>query len=230
MSIHAIVVAAGKGKRVQAEQNKCFLPLLGQEMVAYSLQALERTAVVESIVLVVGEDETDLATKVIQKFGLTKVKQIVVGGMERQDSVGNGLQALAKIAGQDDLIVVQDGARPLLVPEWVEKVIEGARETGAAVLAVPVKATIKRVGNDMVVQETPNRAQLWEAQTPQVMRLQKALSAFQQAQQQQFVGTDDVQVLEHAGERVKVVMGSYDNIKVTTPEDVKVAERMLEKR
>ncbi|MBI5884566.1 2-C-methyl-D-erythritol 4-phosphate cytidylyltransferase [archaeon] len=229
MAIHALITAGGKGVRFNAGRNKAFAELLGKEMLYYSLKELEEMALIESIVLVVGQEDVAEAGKLCQKYSFKKVRKIVEGGKERQDSVWNGLKALRELkAAEEDLVLIHDGARPLITKEAVEAVIDKAKEFNAAVCGVPVKDTIKIIGKEDFILETPDRKTLWQTQTPQGMKFGLALQAFEKAFNEGFYGTDDVQLVERLGIKVKMVLGSYDNIKITTPDDLKVAEKILE--
>ncbi len=150
----------------------------------------------------------------------TKVAEVCIGGKRRQDSVAAGL----KLLGECEWVIIHDGARPLLTQELIERGLEAARETGAAVAAVPVIDTIKLAGNDHIVIETPPRPNLWAVQTPQIFRFAIIKEAYQQAKGDV---TDDAMLVEQTGNKVKLYMGSYDNIKITTPRDLAIAELLL---
>lgn len=231
MTIHVIITAGGKGHRFQAEKNKCFIELLGKEILYYSLKLFNEATVVSNIVLVVGTDDLSSATRLCNKYAFSKVKKIVEGGKERQDSVWNGLKALKELNVQEeDLVLIHDGARPLVSSETAHEVIEKAREFNASVCGVPIKDTVKVVDSDSFVSETADRSRLWAVQTPQCIRFGLAFTAFEKAFQDGFYGTDDVQLVERQGHKVKMVLGSYDNLKITTPDDMKLAEKILEHR
>lgn len=206
---------------------KQFLPLLGKPMLAHTLAAFEAAASIDQVVLVVGEDQLDVCrTEIVDRYGFRKVRKLMPGGSERQDSVYSGLGSL----GPDcDLVVVHDAARPLVTPEMLDRAVAEARRTGAVVAAVPVKDTIKLVDGGAVA-ETPDRSRLWAAQTPQVFRCALLLEAHRKARQDGFVGTDDAALVERLGHPVYIVEGSPENLKVTTPEDLLLAESILARR
>jgi len=231
MAVHAIIVAGGKGHRMKTEKNKCFIELLGKEIIVYSLKLFEESAIVSNIVLVVGEEEIVEAEKICRKNSISKAKKVVAGGKERQDSVWNGLKSLKELGvKEEDLIIVHDGARPFASHEMIGQVVEETRVTGASVIGIPLKDTIKRIDEKSNVLETPDRKYYWVVQTPQCIRYNIMINAFEKAFQTGFYGTDDVQLVERIQGSVKMILGSYDNIKITTPEDLKIAESILEHR
>jgi 2-C-methyl-D-erythritol 4-phosphate cytidylyltransferase len=180
------------------------------------------------IILVVGEAEISRCkSKIVDPYGLSKIRSIIAGGKERQDSINQGLQVLA-----DDCqwVVVHDGARPLLINEVLKETIQAAYEWGAAVTAVPTKDTIKVAGPKELVQSTLDRRCLWSIQTPQVFKRALLVQAYAQAYADGFYGTDDASLVERIGAPVKLVRGSYENLKVTTPEDLDFAEAILKRR
>ena len=226
MGSTAIILAAGIGKRMQAGKNKQFILLDGKTVLERTLEVFGNNPLVEKIVLVVksGEEET---CRNLLKAEIAAKTLIVCGGKERQDSVYNGLKA---ITWQCDYILVHDGARPLVTNEVIERTFKAAQIHGAAVCAVAVKDTIKQADESGQVITTLPRASLWAVQTPQIFRAQKLISAYEYAYETGYYGTDDASLLEYAGQKVQIVMGDYENIKLTTPEDVELAERILAKR
>lgn len=226
--ITAVVVAAGKGHRMAAGMNKVYLELAGRPVLAHTLDVFERIPDVRRVVLVVAPGEEQICReRVINPFGLTKVTRLVAGGAERVDSVFHGLQA---VPGDCQLVVVHDGARPLFTSELLRKTVEAASGCGGALAAVPVKDTIKVADETGMVVSTPVRRHLWAAQTPQAFRLPALKEAYRQVRAKGVVVTDDAMVMELAGYPVKVVMGDYENLKVTTPEDLVLAEAILRRR
>ena len=215
----AVVVAAGAGTRMEG-MDKTFAPLTGVPLIAWTVGAFEGCPAVELIVLVVAERSREEAARLAHERGWKKVAGVIGGGPRRQDSVALGLKALPPC----EWVVVHDGARPLVEPELIERGLEAAVEGGSAVAAVPAKDTIKVVGPDEHVQSTPERRGLWLVQTPQVFRRALLERAHREVTEDV---TDDAAMIERLGQPVRVFMGSYRNLKVTTPEDLVVAEALL---
>lgn len=224
----AIVLAAGQGKRMQSHVQKQFLLLNGRPLITYALEAFENSPV-DQIILVAGPDEIRYCQEEIaEKYGFSKVTKVIAGGRERYHSVYEGLKA----AEGAEYVLIHDGARPLLDQEMISRSLEGAKEYGACVVGMPVKDTIKTSGADGFVESTPDRSALWQVQTPQAFYYPWILEAykklFSREEYQQGV-TDDGMVFESmTAHKVKLIEGSYFNIKVTTPEDMAVAEALLE--
>ncbi len=217
----AIIPAAGSGTRMGMKTKKQFLALDGTPLLGYALKTMEACPAVQDIVIVASPGEEDYCrTAVVEKLGLNKVAAIVPGGKERQDSVYNGLLALSP---EFDIVVVHDGARPLFSIEILESVIAAAETHGAATCAVPAKDTVKLAGEDNFVTRTLPRERTWLVQTPQAFRYELIVEAHRRARRDSLLATDDTSLVEYIGGRVKIVMGSYDNIKITTPEDIDVA-------
>ena len=225
ISTTAIVVAAGKGKRMGANYNKQFIQLREKPILAYTLEALHRNILINEIILVVGEAEVDFCLEnIIDKYGLEKVTKVIAGGAERQDSVYRGL---SEIGSEVDIVLVQDGARPFITDAMIKESIEVAAEAGAVIVAVPVKDTIKLVDENMQVVETLDRSRIVSVQTPQTFKRELLLAAYEELKKTKLQVTDDASVVEAMGIGVKSIMGSYDNIKITTPEDLIIAEEIL---
>jgi len=228
MKTVALILAAGKGTRMGAAKNKPYLSLGGKPVLCHTLFAFERSPQVDEIVLIVGEDDVDCArSSIVDAFDFTKVRSIVVGGPKRQDSVWEGLRA---ITGTCDLVVVHDGVRPFVSQVLLEKTVRAVEATGAAVAAVPVKDTIKTVSPQGEVRTTLDRTALWAVQTPQAFRRDILIRAFERARDEGFYATDDAALVERTGVPVRIVDGSYENIKITTPEDLVLGEAILKKR
>lgn len=228
MSVSAIVAAAGEGKRMGSLGNKQLLLLAGKPVLAHTLEVLESSELVDEVVLLAPETLVEsYRTRVVDAFGFRKVRDIIPGGRERQDSVWKGLEA---IDPEGDLVLIHDGARPFVTGDLIRRVVDAARSFGAAGAAVPVKDTVKRVGPDMVILETPPRDCLWLMQTPQVFSCRLLARAYREALEAGFRGTDDSMLVERLGVPVHVVPGSYENIKITTPGDLVVAEAILAER
>jgi 2-C-methyl-D-erythritol 4-phosphate cytidylyltransferase len=226
MTITALIPAAGTGRRMEATINKQYLELAGRPVLARTLAIFEQHPAIDHILIVAPADEVAYCQReIVERYGLSKVTAIIAGGDERQDSVRNGLRACTTAAA-DDLILIHDGARPLLSASLIDAIIAAARVNGACLAAVPVKDTIKRVENGQAL-DTPDRSQLWLAQTPQAFHYALIASAHERAVNDRFRATDDAQLAERDGHPVAVVMGSYRNIKITTPDDLPVAAALL---
>ncbi len=223
----AVIPAAGMGKRMGASINKQYLHLSGKPIVARTLQLFQDSPLINGIILVIPEDEIPYCRKeVVEQYHLSKVLAIVAGGAERQHSVMHGLTALQTHADDDDIILIHDGVRPFIDESILQQSIALAGSGIGALVAVPAKDTIKVV-QDGTVTTTPDRSTLWQAQTPQSFRFEQIMQAHTRAAHEQFLGTDDCSLLERYGETVRVITGSYRNIKITTPEDLVLAEAFL---
>ena len=220
----AVVPAAGVGSRFGSEGSKTFATLLGRPLLVWALLALEAAPSVTAIIPVVGEDEVSRCAELAGSYGITKLQNPVIGGAERHDSVLNGL---SRISGEDTRVLIHDGARPLVTPELVERVLAGLGGYDGAICAVRPKDTIKVVSEDGTVGATLLRDSLRLVQTPQAFELGTLLAAYERAGSAGNFSTDDAALVEAAGGRVNMVEGSYRNIKITTPEDLAVAETFL---
>lgn len=220
----ALVPAAGMGKRMGATINKQYLALAGKPILAHTLELLQQAAFIDEIYPVVPAEEMDFCRiQVLERYGIRKARQIVAGGAERQHSVLNGLRAM--VAADDDIVLIHDGVRPFVSPAVLLRSLEIAAEFDGAIVAVPAKDTIKVVKEAAVI-ATPPRESLWLAQTPQTFRYGVIRAAHEQAEAEGFIGTDDASLLERLGKKVHIVIGDYRNIKITTPEDLVVAEAL----
>jgi 2-C-methyl-D-erythritol 4-phosphate cytidylyltransferase len=204
-----------------AGQNKLFLSLSGLPIIIRTLQVFETDPWCKGIVLVIKDEERAWFERELTKHAIQKVSALVTGGTERQHSVHLGLEAVSH-----ELVLIHDGARPLVSQSDIHAVVEKAKETNAAVLAVPVKDTIKRV-QETIVMETVERQSLWAMQTPQAFRLSLILKAHELAMTTGKLGTDDAELVEAFGESVHVVQGNYKNIKITTKEDLIIGKQFL---
>lgn len=220
----AVIVAAGKGKRMGTEISKQFLPLGGKEILAHAVQKFEKAKNIRDIILVTGADSLQDVQEMAQEYGWEKIVSIVAGGKERQDSVWNGLQ---QVAADTEIILIHDGVRPFVTEDILNISIETALEMGGCVAGVPAKDTIKVCDGENIAIATPDRNALWQIQTPQTFRKERIVKAYEQAKEDGFVGTDDASFAEHCGYPVKVIMGSYRNIKITTKEDLIIGEAFL---
>ncbi len=220
----ALIPAAGAGERLGKGVNKALVEVAGKPILAHTLSVFEACESVGEIVIVTGEQDIEAAGEIAGRFGFTKVKHIIAGGAQRQDSVRNGLAKCSH-----DIIVIHDAARPMVTCGMIERSIEKAREMGACIAAVPVIDTIKS-SEEGVVSATIDRRLLYSVQTPQTFRTDLIRKAYDKAYEDGFYATDDSALVEHLGEKVAIVQGSYENIKITTPSDLEIAECRLASR
>ena len=219
-----VIVAAGTGSRMNMGINKQFIKLEGKEIIAYTIEKFYNNSNIEDIVVVVKEDESEFFKKeILDKYNFKNVK-IAYGGKERQDSVYNGLKLLDE---KCDVVLIHDGARPFVSDKIIDKSIEEAKEHKAIVVGVPVKDTIKVIDNDKNIVDTPNRSVLWAVQTPQTFDYNILIDAYKDAFKNKFYGTDDAMLVERSGYKVKMLEGSYNNIKITTQEDLNIGSQIL---
>lgn len=220
--VGAIIAAAGSSQRMGGV-DKIFALLGGKTILARVVEVFQRCDLVDQVAVVLSRENLEAGRRSLAEPGWPRVIDVCPGGKRRQDSVAIGLGCL----GGCRWVVIHDGARPLLTGDLIRRGLEAARETGAAVAAVPVIDTIKIAGDDRFVRETPSRHSLWAAQTPQVFRFDIISEAYRQAEDDV---TDDAMLVERLGYKVKLYMGAYDNIKITTPDDLALAEVLLRKR
>lgn len=223
-AISCIVLAAGAGRRMAYKENKIFIPLGRYSIIQRTLQNVAKLEGLKEIILVVADGEQDYMAEHIKVLELTVPIQIVLGGAERQDSVACGLKAFDE---STDIVLVHDGARPLASTEMFSAVAEAANIYGAATVGVPATDTIKRVDAEHAVIETLKRSELYQIQTPQGFQKELFTEAHEKAHDSNYLGTDDVSLVEYLGKPVHIVEGDYCNIKVTTPNDIAVAKRYL---
>lgn len=216
MKVCAIIAAAGSGRRMNAGENKVFLPLLGKEAIKRTVDEIKKSKYVSGIIIVTGKDDMEKMKKLFPDIC------VIEGGRERQDSVYNGLKAMEGY----DLAAIHDGARALITAELFDKVIEEAMEYGAAACGIPEKDSLKKYENGFIT-ETVKRDGIIKIQTPQVFSYKKILYAYENCS---FAATDDCEVYERVYGKIRLVLGSNDNIKLTTPEDIIIAEQILKKR
>jgi len=217
------VVIVGAGSSQRMGMDKVFMPLAKKPLLAWSVDVCQNCELVNQIIIVLNESKLDLGRRLVAERGWSKVVEVCPGGDRRQDSVRHGLNRLKDC----DWVVIHDGARPFLTLDLIRDGLEAARATGAAVVAVPVKDTVKLGGSDLMVRGTLNRQELWAVQTPQVFRFDIIAKAHEQVKNDV---TDDASMVEQLGYKVKLYMGSYDNIKITTPEDLALAELIVRKK
>ena len=218
-NVGAVIVAAGRSTRMGGV-DKIFASMLGLPLVAHTIDRFESSPLVDQVVLVLAEESLDRGRELVQERGYRKVAHVCSGGQRRQDSVRNGLELLTPC----DWVMVHDGARPCLDEAMLKRGLNAAAECGSAVAGVPVKDTIKLVSPDQMVNETPDRSLLWAAQTPQIFRYNLLLEAHRTCTEDV---TDDAAMVESLGHPVKMFQGSFQNIKVTTAEDLVIAEVFL---
>lgn len=224
--VTAIVLAAGQGKRMNSNIQKQFMLIDERPVLYYPLKAFEDSSV-DEIIVVTGAAEIEYCkTEIVDKYGFSKVKAVVAGGKERYDSVYNGLRA-----SECDYVLIHDGARPLVTVDIIERTITAVKEYDACTVGMPVKDTIKiSDDNDMVV-STPPRKNVWQIQTPQAFKYELIIAAHEKlrsGQSENINVTDDSMLVEELmNHSVKLVEGSYSNMKVTTPEDILIAEILL---
>ena len=220
----AIIAAAGSSRRMEG-RDKLWIPLAGRITLARTIDVFEASPVIENILLVLNSERINDVTRLCQQEGWSKITGIVKGGIRRQDSVRGGLDSLAKLAPTTQWVMIHDGARPLVTSDILEAGLIAAQEYDAAIAAVPVKDTIKQVEQGWI-SSTLDRSQLWAIQTPQVFSFSLIHHAHHTTQPEQEF-TDDAALLEHLGKRVAVFKGSYSNIKITTQEDLLIAEALI---
>ena len=219
-----VIVSAGRGSRMKADINKQFLKLQNKEVIAHTIDKFYNNENIGEIIVVVREDEAEFfKINIIEKYGYKNIK-IAFGGSERQDSVYNGLKMVDENC---KIVLIHDGARPFVNNETIDSAIESAKENKCVIVGVPVKDTIKVIDENNNVCDTPDRSTLWSIQTPQVFDFSLIMKAHEKAREDNYYGTDDSMLMEYFGQKVKVVEGSYNNIKITTTEDLKIGEEIL---
>lgn len=218
-----IIVAAGSGKRMKLDINKQYIKIRGKEVIAHTIDAFYKNSNINEIIVCIKREEEEFFKQhIIDRYGYRNIK-IAYGGLERQDSINNALKEVDK---NSDIVVIHDGARPFIDKNIIENSINIAKEKGAVVVGVPVRDTIKVVSRE-TVKDTPDRSTLWQAQTPQTFKYDLIIKAYEEAYKADYYGTDDSMLVERIGESVAMAMGSYENIKITTPEDIDYAEHIL---
>ena len=229
MKVVAIIPSAGAGVRMGGNRAKQFLDLCDRPLLAVTLEKFQKSAAVDSIIAVVPAGDLDFCQReIVERYDLSKVEKVVPGGRRRQDSVRIGIEASG---GDHGLVLVHDGVRPLIQPGLIERVVNAATENRAVVAALPAKETVKEIDRDGFVVKTYDRRRVWLVQTPQAFRYGDILMAHRRALEEKWDGvTDDAFLMERAGIPVKVIQGSEENIKVTTPYDMEMARYLLENR
>ena len=221
----AVVLAAGSGKRMGTSVHKQYLLIKGKPVIYYTLRAFELSEV-DEIILVTGADEIDYCSReIVEKYNFQKVRAVIAGGKERYDSVYEGLRACK----DTEYVLIHDGARPFIDNGIIERGLMAAAQTGASVVGMPSKDTVKIADAEGNVSETPDRSSVWIVQTPQIFRYPLIYDAYPSILKKEMTGiTDDAMVAEHeTGVKIRFSEGSYRNIKITTPEDLVIAEAFL---
>lgn len=221
--ISAIVLAGGRGKRMNYHKSKQFIEIKGKPVLVYTLEKFIYNKSIDEVILVLPEDEVDYCKKeVLQRYSL-KVDRIVIGGKERQDSVFNALEAMEK----SNIVLIHDGARPFINEKIIEEGIKYANIYGAAAPGVTPKDTIKVKNEDNISVDTPDRNMLVAVQTPQCFKYDEIYQCHRKIKEENAIVTDDTSVVERYGHKVYLYEGDYTNIKITTPEDLILAERLI---
>lgn len=221
-SATAIITAAGKGTRMKSDINKQFINIAGTPVLARTIDVFEKCEAIEDIIVVVNEDSLQYCREnIIKQYNFSKVKSLVIGGAERQNSVYKGLCA---VNNNCEIVLIHDGARPFVTEKNIIDCILAAKMYGACGIGVKLKDTIKICDKDGFVKNTPDRSSLWSVQTPQAFSYNIIIKAHQKAIQSGFIGTDDMVLVEKQGIKVKIIEGNYQNIKITTPDDLILGE------
>ncbi|WP_408008916.1 2-C-methyl-D-erythritol 4-phosphate cytidylyltransferase [Pseudalkalibacillus sp. A8] len=225
MDYVVVIPAAGQGKRMDAGKNKQFITLQGIPLIVHTLRIFQEDDWCSGIILVGNNRELDELERIVSEYKLEKVQRIVAGGQERQHSVYEGLKAI----DSESIVLIHDGARPFVSINSIHNLVTKTIDSGAAVLAVPIKDTVKRIQQGTVI-ETVDRSSLWAVQTPQAFHLSLIRDAHESAEEKGHLGTDDASLVEHFGQAVSIVEGDYLNIKLTTKEDLLFANAIIQER
>jgi len=221
----AIIVGAGESSRMTHKKNKPLIEVLNKPVIAYSIECFENLDLINNIIIVSKEEDIIDYSSIVEQYGFSKVSKIVVGGEERYNSVYNGLKELDE---KTDIVLIHDGARPLISIDIIEDAICECIKEKAVVVGVKVKDTIKVVNEDGFIIDTPKRSSLWIEQTPQVFDYNLIVNAYEKAFEDGFIGLDDASIVERLGNKVKMIEGEYQNIKITTDEDLLIVEAFLQ--
>jgi 2-C-methyl-D-erythritol 4-phosphate cytidylyltransferase len=224
----AVILAGGSGKRINSHLPKQYLPVGDCPLLVHTIRIFELSSIIHDILLVVPkEDIPRVESLIVEPNGFSKIGRIVAGGHERQDSVKNGLDA---VGDDTDIVLIHDGVRPFITEELIRLTVREAFNHGAATVGVPVKETVKRVDQAGWILETLDRQVIWLTQTPQAFQRSIIQEAYQRAYRDHFYGTDDASLVERMGHPVRMIKATYDNIKITTQEDLLLAELLIKKR
>lgn len=225
MKVTAIIPAAGSGKRMNAK--KQFLEILGKPVLSLTVAVFEQCQNIDDIIVAVGKDDIDVAREILK--GVKKLKGVVAGGEHRQDSVYNALTTISP-ESDDDIVVVHDAARPLVTKELISRAVTEAKVSKAVVTGVPSRDTVKTVSKDNIVMETLERDTIWLVQTPQAFQFSLIKQAYERAKKINYTATDDSKLVERLGISVKMITGLYENIKITTKDDLALVEALMKGR
>ena len=227
MKTSAIIAAGGSGSRMKTEEGKLFLELKGVPILLLALSIFDSCDIIDEIIVPVPPDDIERVKQLVERAALKKVRHIIQGGATRQASVYNGLQVVSQ---DSDIIIIHDGARPFVSREMILDAVSQIRAHTAVIVGMPVKDTIKSVNDERLVSNTLDRELLWQVQTPQVFEAALIKEAYQRAEKLGIRATDDAGLVERLGEKVKMISGSYENIKITTQEDLILGEAILNSR
>ncbi|TAJ97064.1 MAG: 2-C-methyl-D-erythritol 4-phosphate cytidylyltransferase [Candidatus Manganitrophaceae bacterium] len=230
MRIHAVIPAAGQGKRLGGNVKKQFLSLCGLPIAVHTLAVFQRSPLIDEIICIAPKEDLPFFERLVSDHSLTKVAKLLPGGERRQDSVLAGLFYLEGRSDPDGLVAVHDAVRPLVTTELIERVVEGAKGEAGAVAALPVADSLKEVSSDRMILKSLSRESVWAMQTPQVFRLGTLIEAYRRAAAEGWEGTDEAMLVERLGLPIRCVEGSIENIKITTPPDLHFAETLLRAR
>lgn len=219
--ITALIAAAGTGRRMKRDINKQFIPIQEKPVLMHALERFALISEINQIIILIRDGEQEAVEKIIKKVKFTQQVSITVGGQERQDSIAMGLRAMDE---KTEIVLTHDGARPFVSLEEIQSIIRGAINYGACCLMTPMKDTVKISDDGSWSRVTPDRSKLFAIQTPQGFKRSILEQAYRQAYEENYYGTDDCSLVEKAGYRVRLIRGSYNNIKITTPEDLLIAE------
>ncbi len=228
MKVSAIIPAGGAGRRIKSKKAKQYLSLDQIPILIHTLIVFERMKMIKEIILVVPENDLFYVQKeLLPPYKLTKIKSVVAGGIERQDSVKNGLN---EVSDKTDIVLIHDAVRPFIHDKIISAVVSEANKTGAATVGVRSKDTIKIIKRNNLISATIPRDNVWLTQTPQAFKYKILKKAYEKAHKDKFYGTDDASLVERIGQKVKMVEGSYENIKITTPEDIIIAKALMKNK
>jgi len=224
-----IILASGIGKRMGLGKNKVFLRLKNKPLIYYALKSFEKCKDIDKILIVVRKEEVTIASQLAKKYKIRKLMAVIEGGTERQFSAFNAVMYLKNILKdkKNSVIAFHNGANPFVTPEEISETFLNAKKYGACAIAHPTKDTIKEADKNRMVQKTLDRSKLWNMQTPQTIKFPLALEAFTEASKENFLGTDDVSLVERLGKKVKLIEGSKYNFKITTPIDLELAKIII---
>lgn len=224
LNVSAVIVAGGRGTRMKSEINKQFIKIQNKEVLSYTVDVFENIAEIKEIIIVIEETAFDEFKTLEEKYGWKKIKAVVNGGDTRQASVYNGIK---NISDECDIITIHDGARPFIEEEIILNSIRTAEDIGACGVGVPVKDTLKICDENQNILSTPKREEVWQIQTPQTFKKDLIIKAYEKAENDNYLSTDDTALIEYIKEPVKIIMGDYNNIKITTQEDILIAETIV---